>query len=52
MLIDESKKSFKKGIIVTATVSKVLDNMVICRLDNGLDATIQRNDLEKTEEKL
>lgn len=52
MLIDESEKTFKKGMIVTATVSKVFDNMVLCKLDNGLDATIQKNDLEKTDEKL
>ena len=52
MLIDESDKTFKKGIIVTATVSKVFENMVLCRLDNGLDATIQKNDLEKTDDKL
>ena len=40
MLIDESERTFKKGMIVTATVSKVFDNMVLCKLDNGLDATI------------
>lgn len=52
MLIDESDKTFKKGIIVTATVQKVFDNMVISKLDNGLDATIQKNDLEKTEDRV
>lgn len=52
MLIDESERTFKRGMIVTATVSRVFDNMVLCRLDNGLDATIQKNDLEKTDEKL
>ncbi|CDW91618.1 transcription elongation factor spt6 [Stylonychia lemnae] len=52
MLIDETNKTFKKGMIVTATVSKVFDNMVLCKLDNGLDATIQKNDLEKTDDRL
>jgi len=52
MLIDETEKTFKKGVIINATVSKVFDNMVLCRLDNGLDATIQKNDLEKTDDKL
>ena len=40
MLIDESKRSFKKGMIVTATVNKVFDSKAICRLDNGLQAVI------------
>jgi hypothetical protein len=39
-LIDESKRTFKTGIIVTATVNKVLDSKAICRLDNGLTAII------------
>jgi transcriptional accessory protein Tex/SPT6 len=52
MLIDESERSFKRGMIVTATVTKVLDNLVFCKLDNGLDAIIQRNDLDKSSEKL
>lgn len=52
MLIDESPYTFRRGIIVTATVFKVIDKMVICKLDNGLDATIQKNDLEKTDERL
>jgi transcriptional accessory protein Tex/SPT6 len=52
LLIDESERTFKRGIIVTATVFKVTEAMVICKLDNGLDATISKNDLEKTDEKL
>jgi len=40
LLIDESKRTFKPGIIVTATVNKVLDSKAICRLDNGLTAII------------
>lgn len=52
MLIDESERTLKRGLIVTATVIRVYDNMVLCKLDNGLDATIQKADLEKTDEKL
>lgn len=40
LLIDESKRTFKCGMIVTATVNKVLDTKAICRLDNGLTAII------------
>jgi ribosomal protein S1 len=39
-LIDETTRTFKKGLIVTATVTKVFDNKVICRLENGLNAII------------
>lgn len=52
MLIDESERTFKRGMIVTATVTRVLENVVFCKLDNGLDATIQKNDLERSDEKL
>lgn len=52
MLIDESDRTFRKGIIVTATVVKVTDNIVLCKLDNGLDAVIKKEDLERTGEKL
>ena len=45
MLIDESERTFKIGIIVTVTVTKVLDDKVLCKLDNGLDAVIFRDDL-------
>ena len=41
LLIEESKRTFKKGLIVTATVTKVFDSKAICRLDNGLNAIIQ-----------
>lgn len=47
MLIDETPRTFKKGMIVTATVTKVLDAVVFCKLDNGLDATVQKADLEQ-----
>ena len=40
LLIDESRRTFKKGMIVTATVSKVFDTKAICRLENGLNAII------------
>lgn len=49
MLLDESERTFRKGIIVTATVVKVTDNIVLCKLDNGLDAVIKKEDLDKTE---
>ena len=45
MLIDESDRTFKKGIIVTATAIKVLDKKVYCKLDNGLDAIIFKDEL-------
>ena len=49
MLIEESKRTFKKGIIVTATVTKPLQSVAICRLDNGLNAIIRSSDfLENT----
>ena len=41
LLIEESNRTFKRGIIVTATVTKVFDSKAICRLDNGLSAIIQ-----------
>lgn len=41
LLIEESKRTFKRGLIVTATVTKVFDTKAICRLDNGLCAIIQ-----------
>ncbi len=43
LLIDESKRTFKPGMIVTATVNKVLESKAICRLDNGLTAIIPSN---------
>jgi len=44
LLIEESKRTFKKGLIVTATVTKVLNSKAICRLDNGLNAIILSSD--------
>lgn len=50
LLIEESKRTFKRGLIVTATVTKVLKSKAICRLDNGLNAIIQASAiLEETE---
>lgn len=40
LLIDESKRTFKRGLIVTATVTNVLETKAICRLENGLNASI------------
>lgn len=40
MLIDESRKTFMRGHIVTATVIKVLPDKAICRLENGLEAIV------------
>lgn len=45
MMIDESEKTFKRGIIVTATVVRVLDDKVFCKLDNGVDGVIYQKDL-------
>jgi ribosomal protein S1 len=52
MLIDESERNFKRGIIVTATVVNVKENFAICKLDNGLDASIDKKDLENSNENL
>jgi ribosomal protein S1 len=53
MLIDESERSFRKGMIVTATVSKVFDTKAVCRLENGLAAIILEQDIvEAQDEKI
>ena len=53
MLIDETERTFKRGMIVTATVVKVFNEQwVLCKLDNGLDATMNKNDLERTDTQL
>lgn len=52
MLIDESDRNFKIGIIVTASVVGVKNELVFCKLDNGLDALINKKNLENTEEDL
>jgi hypothetical protein len=51
-LIDETERTFKTGMIVSATVSRVFDAMgdkparIMCRLENGLDANINENDAD------
>lgn len=53
LLIDESEKTFKRGLIVTATVNQVFDNRAVCRLENGLTAIIPANAIqEDSSEKL
>jgi hypothetical protein len=45
-LIDETDKTFKKGMLVSANIVKIFQsngNMparILCRLENGLDANI------------
>lgn len=51
MLIDESDRTFKQGIIVTATIIKI-DKNVLCKLDNGLDAIIHKEEICNSNEKL
>ena len=45
LLIDETEMTFRKGMLVTATVSKVFENKAICRLENGLTAIILEQDI-------
>jgi len=51
-LIDETERSFKAGMIVSATVTRVYDAngdkpaRILCRLENGLDANINENDAD------
>lgn len=51
-LINESERSFKQGMIVSATVFRVYDQngdkpaRILCRLENGLDANINENDAD------
>lgn len=52
MLIEETELTFKRGIIVTASVIKVIEkqdtnsSFVLCKLDNGLDAKIDSTKLD------
>lgn len=61
MMIDETPQTFREGMIVTATVQRLFENAerasgnekAICRLENGLQATISAKDiLEAPEERL
>jgi len=46
LLIDETERTFREGMIVTATVTKVIgDIKVICRLENGLIGVVQKGKL-------
>jgi len=42
LLIDETPRTFKKGLVVTATVTRVLETRAICRLENGLTAVVHK----------
>lgn len=52
MLIEETEQTFKRGIIVTAQVIRVIERMdinssfVLCKLDNGLDAKVDKTKLD------
>jgi len=43
LLIDETERTFKKGLIVTATVTKVIESKLICKLENGLIAIVGKD---------
>ncbi len=51
-LIDETERTFKTGMIVSATVFRVYDSngdkpaRIVCRLENGIDANIGENDAD------
>ena len=54
-LIDETERTFKRGMIVSATVVRVLNDMngdqnkgprILCKLENGLDANIIDRDTD------
>jgi hypothetical protein len=51
-LIDENERTFKAGLIVSATVYRVFESngdkpaRVLCRLENGLDANIGEQDAD------
>jgi len=51
-LIDETERTFRAGMIVSATVVRVFNqngnqpSRILCRLENGLDANILENDAD------
>jgi hypothetical protein len=51
-LIDETERTFRAGMIVSATVARVYDSngslpaRILCRLENGLDASIGEQDAD------
>ena len=58
LLIDETPESFQRGTIVTAQVTRILDGsngkegIVLCKLDNGLDARIEKRNLDNTDRRI
>jgi len=60
MLIDETDRTFKWGMIVTAQVSKVFEGrdasgqggFILCKLDNGLDAKVEKGDLDSGDRRI
>jgi ribosomal protein S1 len=45
MMIDETDRTFKEGMIVSATVVNVADQKAFCKLENGLKATIEEKEI-------
>ena len=51
-MIDESERTFREGIIVSATVLRIFEpndsknGRLACKLENGIDANIQQNDCD------
>jgi hypothetical protein len=61
MLIEETDQTFHRGIIVTASVTKVIEprdssrgggGCVLCKLDNGLEGRIEKADLDGSDRSL
>jgi transcription elongation factor SPT6 len=54
MLIEESEQTFKRGMIVTATVLRVFEgkdgkdgaSFALCKLDNGLEARVDQKNID------
>ena len=56
-LIDETERTFRNGFIVSASVVRVYDRpgapmRILCRLENGLEASINENDADFFNEKI
>lgn len=51
-LIDENERTFREGIIVSATVVRIFESIdsktgrLACRLENGVDANIYQTDCD------
>lgn len=50
-LIDETERTFRAGMIVSATVMRIYEGngkpaRILCKLENGLDASIAENDAD------